>query len=129
MFEKASRLKLRFDSPKGLLAVEDLWDIPLQSDTGKTNVDDVARAINAKLKSDEAVSFVDPGKASNELDQLKLDIVKHIITVRLAERERKRLERERAAEKEELIAILADKQREGRKAMTEDEIKARIAAL
>ena len=29
MFEKATRLKLRFDTPHGMLVLEDLWEIPL----------------------------------------------------------------------------------------------------
>ena len=29
MFEKAARLKLRFDTSKGLVTVEDLFDLPL----------------------------------------------------------------------------------------------------
>ena len=32
-FEQAVRLKLRFNSPKGLLSVEDLWDLPLTSNS------------------------------------------------------------------------------------------------
>ena len=33
MFTKASRLKLRFQSPAGLLSSEDLWDLPLTSNS------------------------------------------------------------------------------------------------
>ncbi len=34
MFEEASKLKLRFETTRGLVAVEDLWDIPLIGNNG-----------------------------------------------------------------------------------------------
>lgn len=51
MFIKASRTKLRFESPKGLLSVEDLWDLPLISTMGKANLDDIAKTAFQALMS------------------------------------------------------------------------------
>ena len=68
MFEKATRRKLRFTSAAGLLSTEDLWDLPLTSATGKANLDDIAKALNRRLKDAEEVSFVAPERAVGTAD-------------------------------------------------------------
>ena len=40
MFEKASRLKLRFKTQNGIIAVDDLWDLTLDS------LNTLAKALN-----------------------------------------------------------------------------------
>ena len=85
MYEKALRMKLRFETPQGPLTVEDLWDLPLQTTrANRASLDDVARGLHLQLKSGADISFVDTAKKSDPTAQLKFDIAKHIIDVRLA---------------------------------------------
>ena len=58
IFEQATRAKIRFSTPVGMLSVEDLWDLPLTSARARANLDDVARLLDAELKSTSSVSFV-----------------------------------------------------------------------
>ena len=105
MFEKATRLKLRFETKKGQLSTEDLWDLPLSSTTGAVNLDDIARALHLKVSTQTDVSFVNPAAKSPaaEREQLALDVVKQVIAVRLAEkRSRRRRPGAGRAEKENL---------------------------
>lgn len=87
IFEAASRAKLRFDTPKGFLSAEDLWDLPLTSTVGKANLDDVARSVNRQLKATADESFVSRTAGADKTLQLKLDVVKRVIEVRMAENE------------------------------------------
>ena len=50
LFEVAARKKYRFDSQKGLLSVEELWDLPLQS-TKSVSLDSIAIALNKEIKA------------------------------------------------------------------------------
>lgn len=109
MFEKASRLKLRFESPKGLLSVEDLWDLPLSGTASRANLDDVARGLFKQLKSGDDVSFVEKARKSDETLQLKFDVVKHVIDVRLAEAEAASKAKETAEKKQQVLRIIAEK--------------------
>lgn len=129
MFEKATRQKLRFDSSKGQLTVEDLWDLPLTSATGKANLDDVARTLHRQLKNDDNVSFVNVEQKSDETVQLKFDIVKHIIDVRLAENATANVLRSNAEKKQNLLAIIAQKESETLMGASLDELKAMVASL
>jgi hypothetical protein len=122
MFEKASRLKIRFDSPKGPLEIEDLWDLPLRSDTGKANLDDIARALNKILKSQEDESFVTTSKPVDNVLQLKFDIVKHVIVTRLAENDAASKARENAERKQKILGIIAAKQDEALAKMSVEEL-------
>lgn len=112
MFEKATRLKLRFNSKKGLLSTEDLWSLPLRGVGTNVDLDEVAKAVHQELKDSEEVSFVAPVSASNTTAQLKMDIVKHIIAVKLAEKEVAEKAREVKEKKQKIMSIIAQKQDE-----------------
>ena len=82
-FEKASRLKLRFSTNKGELSVEDLWDLSLES------LDTIAKAVNKKLKDESEESFIGKKSSNNAVLELKMDILKEVIEVKLKEKEAK----------------------------------------
>ena len=46
IFEQATRQAFRFESPKGFLTVEDLWNLPLTNNTGRANLDGINAGIN-----------------------------------------------------------------------------------
>jgi len=128
MFEKATRLKIRFDSPKGQLSVEDLWDLPLTSVRG-ANLDDIARGLYLQLKSGADVSFVNEAQKSDPTIQFKFDLVKHVIDVKLAENAAAAAASANREKKQQLLAILAQKENEALAGQSIDELRAAIAAL
>ena len=129
IFEKATREKFRYPSTKGLLTTEQLWELPLTAKSG-FSLDDVAKAVNAELKAVDTESFVatetNPAKATLET---KLDVVKHIIAVRLAEDLAAKAAAAKKLEKEKLLAVLGRKQDAVLENLTEEELLARINNL
>jgi hypothetical protein len=129
MFEKASRLKLRFDSPQGQVSVEDLWDLPLTSNTNRANLDDTARKLSKQVKESETESFVIKPAKVNETTLLKFDIVKHIIEVRLAENEVAATARANKERKQQILSIIANKQNEQLAASSIEDLQRLAEAL
>ena len=129
MFEKASRLKLRFDSPQGQIGVEDLWDIPLTSGVNRANLDNVARRLSKQVKESETESFVVKPAKANEITLLQFDIVKHIIEVRLAENEAAATARANKERKHQILAIIASKQNEQLAASSIEDLQKLAEAL
>lgn len=129
IFEQATRTGIRFATSRGLISTEQLWAVPLTSKDG-FDLDTVARAVNADLKGVTEESFVavrpSPAKA---LHELRLEVVKHIIAVKLAEKQAANDAAARKAEKDKLVGLLADKQDEALKNLTPEELQARIKAL
>jgi len=130
LFEIASRQAFRFQSVKGLLTTEQLWDLPLQSKSGM-DLDSVARGVSAQLKTMAEESFVptvrtNPAKAS--LEQ-QLDIVKHIIGVKHEENVALQNAAVKKAEREKLYALLEKKQDAALEGLSVEDIKAKLAAL
>lgn len=113
MFEKATRQQLRFNTKKGLLSVEDLWTLPLKTSfNAQVDLDEVAKTVHQELKTSEEISFVAPVTASNTTAQLKMDIVKHIIAVKLAEKEVAEKAKETKEKKQKILEAIARKQDE-----------------
>ena len=112
IFEKASRLKLSFDTNKGQLSVSDLWDLPLSSTTGRVNLDDIAIGLNSLVQDVATVSFVKKDSKVDPVNQLKFDIVKHVIEVRLAENEAASKARDKAEQKQKILGLIARRQDE-----------------
>lgn len=103
MFEKASREKIRFNSVKGNLTVEDLWDLPL------TSLNTLAKGINKKLKMESEEDFLEESKKDDVL-QLQFDLVIHVIKTRQEENKKAKLKLDNKKKKEKILAILAKKQ-------------------
>lgn len=130
MFEQAARLALRFNTPKGEATVEDLFNLPLQSNTGKANLDDIAKSLHRELRaSGETQSFVAPTEATNTTLQLKFDIVKHVIDTRVAENRAAADAAKRRETKQNLLAVIAKKEGEALESMPLDELKKMAEAL
>lgn len=123
IFEQASRIKLRFETSKGMLSVEDLWSLPLTSETGKVNLDDLARSYHIQLKEANEVSFVRPAKKNAEL-QLAFDLVKYVIEVKMAEAATASEARNKAALKDKINEIIVEKEIESLKGKSLEELKA-----
>lgn len=129
MFDKATRLKLRFDSPKGALSVEDLWDLPLTSATGKPNLNDIAIGLHHELRENQTISFVTPAAPKSEELQLKFDVVKHVIDVRVTERDKAAEAAKRAETKQKILATLEAKEDEALKSKSPEELRQLLATL
>ena len=129
IFEQATRQALRFSSNRGELSTEQLWDLPLTKRDG-FDLDTIAKTVNAQLKTLSEESFVtksqNPAKDSLEL---KLEILKHIIAVKLKEAEDRRNAAERATERQKLLDILAEKQDGALKELSVEDIQKRLAEL
>ena len=122
MFEKAARLKLRFDSTKGQLTAEDLWDLSLiQLNTMAINL------LNQKKR--ESVSFIEPAGEVDPKVTLAFDIVVYVIKTRQEESARARLLQDRAGKKQKLLSILADKEESALTELSPDELRKMIEGL
>lgn len=109
MFEEASRLKVRFETVKGNISTEDLWDLPL-TDSDGMSLDDLAKALNKKVKCSEEESFVVKQSKANTILELKFSLVKHIIKEKLAEIEEKENAVIVKAKKERIDSLILEKE-------------------
>jgi hypothetical protein len=131
IFERASLAKLRFESEIGALTTENLWDLPLTGKrTAQVDLDKLARGVNRELKEIEDGSFVNtaPDPRKTELE-LKLDILKHVIAAKIAQREAAEKAASLAERKRKLLAVLASKEEQELVGKSKEEIEAEIAAL
>ena len=130
MFEQATRLKLRFAvGTRVNLTVENLWDLPLTNVKGE-DLDHIAIELQEKLSTNEKSFVVQQSKTKEtQVNQLKFDIVKYIIDVRLEEQKAVNFERQRAQE----IATLKELQKQAKirdlQNLSSEEIEERIKSL
>ena len=129
LFLQATREKFRFESSKGDLSVEQLWDLPLTSRTG-FDLDTVAKAVNANLKSSNEESFVNVSNnpAVSRL-QAQLEVVKAIIEVKLVQAEATKKRAEKAAERQRLMEVLHSKKDQELQGLSVEEIERRLSQL
>lgn len=120
-FVKASKLKLRFPSNRGLVSTELLWDLEL------TELDRMAIELASKQK--ETVSFISKEASLTESDELRLEILKYVIKERLDATEKAKQKAENLKEKRKLQSLLQEKEDEDLKKLTREEIKKKLEEL
>lgn len=129
MFEYAARNKLRFTSIKGELTTEQLWDVPLRSQSG-FDLDAIAKGAKRAFTTATEESFVNTERTPEHARlEAAFEIVKYVIGVKLQEEATAKKRAENKAEKEQLLKALAEKQEGKLSKMSEAELRRRIEAL
>lgn len=123
LFEKATREKVRWETSKGLLSAEDLWDLSLPS------LDTIAKAVNKKLKEESEESFISAKSSANKTLELKLEVLKYIIGVKMAEREAAKLKFEKQIKIRQLKELAVAKSNEQLASKSLEEIQKMITEL
>lgn len=81
IFAKGLKKKVRFETSKGLLTIEQLMDLPLTSKTGKVHLNEIAQGLHAETKSADTTDFVGAGSTLDPVVKLKFDIVIEVIKI------------------------------------------------
>ena len=122
MFEIATRKKLRFNF-KGLKSVEELWDLSL------TDLDSIFKGLNSEFKKSQEESFLETKSEEDKLVELKIQIIKYIVNVKKEEKAAKQNAKENAAKKQQILAILNQKEAEDLQNKTPEELKKMLQEL
>lgn len=122
LFEVATRNNYQFPF-RGLINVIDLWDLSL------TNLDSVFKVLNAEVKKSEEESLLNTKTKEDEEISNKIEIVKYIVGVKLAEKEAKEDEKKNREMKQRLLAIKAKRQNEALENLSDEDLDRAIAEL
>ena len=122
IFEYATRNKVRFPY-KGMISVEDLWDL------GVTELDKIYKALNSQVKQSQEESLLTTKSEGDEVLDIQIEIVKHIVSVKLAEKEALAKAADKKAQKQKLMAIIAKKQDESLENASIEDLEKMLAEL
>ena len=122
MFEVAVRNKFRFPY-KGVISVEELYDLPL------TALDNVFKTLNAEAKKSEEESLLHTKSKADEELALKINIVKHIVSVKLKEKEDRENARAKKEMKQRLLEIKAKREDAALENMSDEDLNKMLAEL
>ena len=125
--------KWRFDSVRGPLSLEEVYDLPLTGNNG-LNLDSVAIAIYNEIKANEqtTVSFVDEtSKSSKENQRLEgqLELVKERIADVTARNKANEDMQAKAVEKAKIERLIAAKEQEALSNLDVDQLKEMLEKL
>ena len=132
MFEQLIRGKVRFASPQGQFSIEDLYDLPLESKAAnRANLLTIARGLLKEVKESEPEDFGIGTTTDNasQLALLKLEAVRYVINVRLAEQKANAESQATKAQLQQILGLIAQKENEAMAGKPIDELRALVALL
>ena len=122
-FETATKKKLRFSTTKGLIGVEDLWDLDLEQ------LDAIYGKLKKEEKENETDSLLDRDEKKNEKLELSLKIVEKVFVYKKEEKNKRLAEAAKAKRRQELLEALDKKRNESLNEKSEEEILAELDQL
>ena len=122
IFEYAVRNKVRFPF-KGMISVEDLWDLPL------SNLDSIYKILNKQVKQSEEESLLTTKINADKELEVQIAIVKHIVSVKLEEKEAMEKAAAKKAQKQKIMSIIATKEDEALRNSSVDDLRKMLDEL
>lgn len=122
LFEVATRENYLFPF-KGMINVIDLWNLSLP------NLDSVFKTLNAEVKKSEEESLLNAKTKEDEELTNKIEIIKYIVTKKLAEKEAMENERKNKEKRQRILEIKAKRQDEALENMSDEDLDKLLADL
>ena len=122
LFEIATRNRYRFNY-KGVMTVEDLWSL------GVKDLDAIFKTLNRQKKANDEDSLLATKSAADTELANKIELVKYIVSVKLAEAENRKNAAEKKEQRDKILAIMAKKQDAKLENMDVSELEAELAKL
>lgn len=116
IFEYAVRNKVRFPF-KGMISIEDLWDLSL------ANLDSIYKTLNKQVKQSEEESLLNTKTDVDVELEVQIAIIKHIVSVKLAEQEAREKAAAKKAQRQKIMSIIAKKEDESLENMNIEQLK------
>ena len=122
IFEYATKHKLRFPY-RGSITTEDLYDL------SPADLDRIYKTLAREAKKNEEESLLADKKDEDVDLNVKIDIIKHIVTEKLAAIERAKKAAATKMQAEKIRAIIAEKQDAALKEMSPEELNKMLEEL
>lgn len=122
MFEIATRTKMRFPF-RGMISVEDLWDLSVR------DLDGIFKTLNSQIKKSQEESLLATKTQEDETLSIQIEIVKHIVNVKLSEAENAKKCREVKEQKQKIMEIISAKKDAALQNMSVEELQAMLENL
>ena len=122
VFEIATRNKYRFPY-RGQISVEDMWDLSV------TELDKIFKTLNKQAKTAQEESLLETKTKEDETIENQIAIVRHIVSVKQKETNDRLKEKERKAQKQRIMEIMADKEDEDLKSKSTEELRKMLEEL
>ena len=122
LFEIATRNRYRFNY-KGIMTIEDLWSL------GVKDLDAIFKTLNRQKKADDEDSLLATKSAADTELANKIELVKYIVSVKLAEAEDRKNAAEKKEQRDKILAIMAKKKDAKLENMDVAELEAELAKL
>lgn len=120
MYKEALQKKLRFKTNKGIITIEDLFDLSLQ------NLNTLAIMLDEKVNEAPKKSFIEELPAEENDDELRFNIVKDVINIKLKARKDNIDKAQKDAQKKRIAKLIAKKQDEALENKSIEELQAML---
>lgn len=119
-YKNATQQKLRFQTNRGLLSTEQLWDLSIE------DLDTLAVSLEAQHKESGKKSFIVTKSVKDKTTKLRFDIVLDVLTTKVEEAQAASEAAEVKEHNKKIIGLIADKQDEALKGKSVKQLEAML---
>ena len=120
VYKEANRQKLRFQTSKGPLAAEQLWDLSL------TDLDTLAVSLEEEHATSGKKSFLVKKSVKDKTAKLRFDIVLDVLTTKAEEAEEARIVKENKEHNQKILGLIQEKQDDALKGKSIKQLQAEL---
>ena len=122
IYKQASEIKLRFNTSKGVLSVEQLWD--LSQAQLETVIKSVKKTLNTS--TDTGLEFLEETSTVDPIEELRFNILKDVYITKKAAAETLRKAKDVKEHNEKIMSLIKQKEEEDLGKLSVDELRAQL---